>query len=307
VSPVSAKWDAVNIYEGLEPPTRELPDDIEVEEGYLKSSDDLDLFYRAWRAAEPKAIVALQHGYAEHTGRYHHVAGALARAGFGVFGIDARGHGRSEGVRGHVDRWDNYVDDFDRAISQAIDHFGQLPVVVLGHSNGGLIALRHALNRPGRAATYVVTSPFCGLALAVPLVKDLAGRALSRVLPKLSMPTGLPADAVSHRSEVVRDYVEDPLVFTTTTTRYYTETNAAHEDLMNRAHEIKVPFLFLVAGDDALVDADATEKVYHLLGSAEREMEVFPELYHELLNEDAWTEIMDRMLDWIDRHLEADS
>jgi alpha-beta hydrolase superfamily lysophospholipase len=141
--------------------------------------------------------------------------------------------------------------------------------------------------------------------MAVPMVKDIAGRALSRFWPTLSMPTGLPADAVSHRSAVVQDYIEDPLVFETTTTRYYTETNWAHEDLMNRASEIEAPFLFLVAGDDKLVDPEATEKIYHLLGSSDREMEIFPELYHEILNEDAWTEILDRTIDWIDRHIEA--
>ncbi len=295
----------MEIYEGLQPPAKSAPEDVSTEDGYIKSADDLDLFWRSWRAdGEPKAIVALQHGFAEHTGRYHHVGSALARAGFAVFGIDSRGHGRSEGHRGYVDYWDQYVVDFDRAISEAIDRFGDLPVIVLGHSQGGLISLRHALERPGRAITYVVSSPFCGLSIDVPAVKDIAGRALSKLWPSLSMDTGIPADGISRSSAVVKDYIDDPLVFSTTTPRLYTETNKAQEDLMNRAGEIEVPFLFLVAGDDKLVDPAAAEKVYHLLGSTDRELEIFPELYHEILNEDVWTEVLDRAIDWMERHLE---
>lgn len=297
----------MEIYADLAPPLASPPSDVKLDEGYFKSADDLDLFWRAWSSAEgdePKAIIALQHGYAEHTGRYHHVASALVRHGFAVFGIDARGHGKSQGTRGHVERWDEYVDDFDRTISEAKDRFGDLPVIVLGHSNGGLIALRHALNKPGRAITYIVTSPYCGLALDVPAAKDIGGRVLSKVWPSLSMATGLPPESVSQNQDVVRDYIEDPLVFATTTPRNYAETRRAHRDLMNRAPEIEVPFLFLVAGSDELVDPDATEKVYHLLGSADRELEIFPQLYHEILNEDAWPEITGRIVEWIERHME---
>ena len=291
----------------LAPAMRAAPDDIAHDEGFLTAGQGEELFWRSWEAADApvaaRAVVALMHGYGEHGGRYHHVASALARAGYPVMALDARGHGRSLGSRGHVESYDDYAADLDRLVSAIRERWPSRPVFVLGHSNGGLIALRHALGFPGRATGYVLTSPFCGFKIQVPAPKAVAGKLMSRVWPSFSMPSGIDPAVVSQIPEVVEHYRTDPLVHSVATARWFTETQDAQADTLAHARQIDQPFLWLVAGADALADPRAAEAIYHELGSANREFELFPELYHEILNERAWPDILRRIVAWLDAHL----
>lgn len=283
-------------------PIQPYPDDVTHEEGFWRSWDGLDLFWQLWTKDAPKACIALTHGYGEHSTRYHHVAAALARAGFGVMAIDVRGHGKSAGPRGHIDAFSDYVRDLDQLITQTQKRFG-LPLFVLGHSNGGLISLRHALTHRDDVVGYAVTSPFCGFKVHVPAVKAVAGNLMSKVWPTMAIPTGLDAGVLSHRPEVVDLYRRDPLNLTKATARWFTETKTSQADLLANASTIKKPFLFLVAGADQLVDPMASEQVYHAMGSMDREYEVFPTLFHEILNEDSWTEHVAHIATWMEKRI----
>lgn len=281
-------------------PTEPTPDDVEREDGYFASWDDTELYWQVWSQGEPDLCIALMHGYGEHSSRYHHVASALARAGYGVMAIDARGHGKSTGKRGHVHEFDHYALDYEEMISRIEDRWPDRPIFSLGHSNGGLIVLRHALREDPRIEGYVVTSPFCGFSLEVPAVKAAAGTLMSRIWPSFTLPTELDPGLVSHDPKVVEDYTNDPLNIDVATARWFTEAKAAQADLKARAAEIDAPFLFLVAGEDGLVDAEAAEEVYHRMGSHDRQFEILPDLYHEVLNEEGWQDLMTQIVDWIE-------
>lgn len=285
-------------------PTMAWPESMTRKDGFWKSWDDTDIYWQRWQADSPKAFVALMHGYGEHSTRYHHVAAALVRSGFTVMAIDARGHGRSAGIRGHVEAYDDFVRDYALLISKLKEE-GDLPIFCLGHSNGGLIALRHALGQEdARILGYAVTSPFCGFKVHVPAVKALLGNTMSKVWPSLSIPTGLDAAVLSHRKEVVDAYRADPLVLSKATARWFTETKAAQADLKLRARQIQKPLLFLVAGSDELADPMLAEAVYHEAGSHDREFEVFPDLFHEILNEDSWPDHVRHIVGWMEKRLE---
>lgn len=283
-------------------PTLGYPDDIEHEEGFWRSWDDIDLFWQAWSKSEPTACIALMHGYGEHSSRYHHVAAALARAGFGVMAIDARGHGKSGGVRGHVEHFAHFVRDLDQLITQTQKRFDK-PLFVLGHSNGGLITLRHALTHRDDIVGYVVTSPFCGFKVHVPLAKAAAGDLMSKIWPTFSVSTGIDAGILCHRKEVVDLYRKDPLNLQKATARWFTETKDAQADLLTNANKITQPFLFLVAGADQLVDAHSSEQVYHAMDSMDREFEILPDLFHEILNEDSWTDHVTHIAHWMQKRI----
>jgi alpha-beta hydrolase superfamily lysophospholipase len=303
-----APWTAealhADLWRDLAPAQALEPDAVARDGGTWETGEQV-LFWQAWydapEPAAPRGIVALMHGYGEHSGRYDHVAGALVRCGYCVLAIDARGHGRSAGRRGHIDRYDDYVDDLDLLVRRAGERWPGLPLFVFGHSNGGLITLRYALRRPTDIAGFVVSSPLCKLALAVPAAKELAGRIASRVWPTLSIPSGLDAAYVSRLDAVVRAYRSDPLVFGTTTARWYAEAQHAMADLAGRAHTLDQPFLFLVAGSDRIVDPQATRRVFHGLASRDREIEVYADLYHEILNEARWRDVLRRAVLWMER------
>jgi alpha-beta hydrolase superfamily lysophospholipase len=284
-------------------PAKPVDDDQVVQsEGFWHSFDRLQLFWQSWEPAEgpTRGAIALMHGFGEHSSRYDHVAAALCRAGYGVVAIDARGHGRSTGRRAHVASYDHYVQDYDLLKLHTAARWPGLDLFCMGHSNGGLIALRYALTQPDDVTGFVVTSPMCGIGVEVPRLKAAAGRLMSKVWPTFTMPNDLNPSKLSHIERVVEKYEADPLGLKIVSARWFTEATEAQEDLLERAGELEQAFLFLVAGQDELVDAKAAEDVFHRMGSGDREMELFPKLYHEILNEEAWQDIVRRMVRWME-------
>lgn len=281
-------------------------DDAQVarSEGFWHAFDGERLFWQAWEPSDgpTRGAIALMHGFGEHSSRYDHAAAALTRAGYGVMAIDARGHGRSTGKRAHVEEYDHYVRDYELLKLHTADRWPDLALFCFGHSNGGLIVLRYALGQPDGVAGFVVTSPMCGLALDVPPIKAAAGRLMSKVWPSFTMPNDLDPSKLSHVQRVVDKYKKDPLDLKVVSARWFTEAMAAQDDLYERAGELEQAFLFLIAGQDEIVDPKAAENIFHRMGSGDREMEVFPRLYHEILNEEQWGDILRRMIRWTERH-----
>lgn len=273
------------------------------DEGYFRSADREEIYWQTWTDPERpvRGTVALMHGYREHSARYDHVALGLVRTGFRVAAIDARGHGRSTGARGYVDRFDRYVDDFSELKRRLLDRWPDEPLFVLGHSNGGLIALAYALRQPEGVAGFVLSNPMMGLKVEVPVAKEVAGRIASRLTPGLSLPSGLSGEMMSHLPEVIAHYDSDPLNFDAANARWYTESQATSAELYQRAAELEQPFLFLLADADPVVDHEAAVALFHTLGSQDRELEVFEGLRHEILNEAPWREILKQAIRWMDR------
>lgn len=292
---------------GLAPARPVRDDGIVRDEAFIDAFDDQRLFCQSWSPADgapERGAVALIHGYGEHSSRYGHVAAALVRAGYGVMAIDARGAGRSTGKRAFVADFEHYVRDYRTLVERARRRWPQVPLFGLGHSNGGLTLLRYALSHPSAESELsglVVTSPFLGFQIDVPTHKAAAARVMSRVWPSFSLPNDLDPADLSHDSRVVEAYEDDPLVVRVATARWFTEALRAQEDLRERADEIDHPSLFLVAGSDELADPSVADDIFHDLGAGDREMEVFPNLYHEILNEPNWTSIVDRMIEWMHR------
>jgi alpha-beta hydrolase superfamily lysophospholipase len=158
---------------------------------------------------------------------------------------------------------------------------------------------------PRDVSGFIVTSPFLGIAIQVPLVKRAAGEIMSRLWPTLAIPAGMDPSAVSRDPEVVEHYVADPMVFHSATARWYTEVTGVHDLLLERAREIISPCLFLVAGSDGLVDSGATERLFDRVASEDRKIEVYPDAYHELLNEPEWRVYLGKIVAWIDERIDV--
>ena len=278
------------------------------EASYLTSWDGKKLYWQIWEPKGERAAwrgrIALMHGYGEHSTRYAHVAQALVRAGYGVMAIDARGHGKSEGKPAHVGLFEEYVLDLER-LCEAIEERwpereGHGPLFVMGHSNGGLIALRHALRQPEGIAGFIVTSPFCGFKVRVAKWKSVAGNVLSKFVPTFSLPTDLPPEDLTRDSFVVAQYADDPLVRRAATARWFTEAKGAQQDLVERAGTITHPVIMHVAGDDRIADPEVAQRVYHALGSKDTTLHVHGTLFHEVLNEKEWKTILAEIVRWME-------
>lgn len=267
----------------------------------LRTKDGLHLHGVADRVANPRAALLIAHGFADHCRRYDEVVRRLNAAGHTCLRFDFRGHGRSEGARGHVYQFDEYRWDFAAAREWLEAEAPAVPRFVLAHSNGGLVAL-HALARtPGAIDGLVLSSPFFGFQVKVPRLKAALARKMSALMPALALKTELDARTVSHDPEVVRSYATDPLVGRVASSRWYTETVRAHEEAPARARELRLPVLVQQAGDDRIASAAAARAVFERLGSPDRTFELYEGFFHEI-----WFETnRDRPLAALERWLAA--
>jgi len=235
-------------------------------------------------AGTPKGVVLLSHGYMEHCGRYHELASVITKAGWAVMTYDVRGHGKSFGRRGYVDRFDDYLDDLRTVLAQARTLAPGAPAVLLGHSHGSLITLRALCgDSPPEVAAAIVSSPYLAAKLAVPGYKKLAGRIASRIAPKLSIPEKLPVTGLTSDPEKQKEHEADKLCFDLATARWFTEATAAQAYVESHADRIHVPMTWLVGGADPICDASASRRV---AGKVPGAVYVdFPEMVHEVFNE----------------------
>jgi lysophospholipase len=277
------------------------------DEGQLRSKDGTRIFYR--RAAPPggaaRAHVVVVHGFAEHSGRYAHVLSGLSERGLDAWALDLRGHGRSDGGRGCIATFDDYLDDVEALVGMAAPDRGTVPFFLLGHSMGGLVATRFAQERPMGVKGLLLSSPFYRVKMAVPLVKRGAACVLSSLLPNLAMPTNLDANHISRDQAVVQAYVNDPLVLTKATTRWFTETVGAQARAFAGAPSLRVPVLLIHGAADGLVDPEASRELFERLGAVDKTLRLWPELRHEILNEPEKLEVLRTFGDWIEKRLQA--
>lgn len=228
---------------------------------------------RRWPADDPARLVVLVHGYGEHIGRYDHVARALTARGSAVVGPDHVGHGRSPGEPALVADFEPVVDDL-RAVVR--DARGDLPVVMVGHSMGGLIATRYAQRHRDDLAGLVLSGPAIGL-----------GPVIEGWLAAPEPPSDPIDPAVLSRDPKVGEaYAEDPLVYHGGWKRPTLEAFvAADRAIADGPGFGDLPLLYVHGGDDQLVPVDLARPVVERLAGPDSEVHVLDGARHEVLNE----------------------
>jgi acylglycerol lipase len=273
-------------------------------DGRLQGAGGTEIYWQAWQPAHAHAVVVLAHGAGEHSGRYAHVGERLAGAGYAVHALDHRGHGRSAGPRMYIDRVDDVVADLGTFIASVRAQYPEVPLVLLGHSMGGLVALRYAIHHQDSIDALVLSGPLAALAAATPLQR-MAAQALSAVAPRLGLIAVEPA-LVSRDPEVVRAYVEDPLVFHgKLPARTIAQLAATVRRFPDEAPAIRVPLLVMLGSADRLVPPEGGRMVHDRAASADKTLIVYDGLYHEILNEPEKDRVMADLVAWLDARYAA--
>lgn len=272
-----------------------LPLDFEYDTEVHESLDhEHGIFFNIYKKKNvtPKRALLIVHGQGEHGGRYQHFAHYLKDQYDIMIAPDLRGHGRSEGIRGHVDHFDEYVDDVLLAwesLKQRMPTQGAgMKRDLFGHSMGGLIALRTLLYQPDlRAENIIISSPALSLKVEVPWIKDFAARLLSKVWGSLQMETGLDARMISHDPNVVEAYVKDRLNHSKATPKFYLSFLEAMQEMQDADLRISTSsrIHFQIAGEDEIVNPDTTKKFFEKLRHEPKQLTEYPGLYHEIFNE----------------------
>lgn len=252
-----------------------------------------------------RARVLMVHGYAEHSARYDHVVELWCSRGLTVARFDQRGHGRSEGPRGHVAHFGDYVDDVRRMLAhleQTEAFQGEGRPLLFGHSMGGLVAVLAAAELGNGISGLGMTSPYFGLKLEVPKVQVWLAHVAARIAPGLRQPSGLKGTDVTHDPKIAASYDSDPLGFHHATAGWFVEVLGAQARVAEIAPRLQIPLFCIAAGADPIVSVPATRRFFELAGSREKELDVREGLFHEVLNELDWKDhaerLCERMLRW---------
>ena len=276
---------------------------------HATTADGTDLLLREWPAGgeavggeaaggalsgQPWASVLLVHGLGEHSGRYEHVGDQLAAAGLEVHAFDLRGNGGSGGRRGHVDRWSQFHDDLAERLGAVREAAAGRPVVLYGHSMGGLVALGYLLSARPKPDLVVLSSP--GLDSTLARWKKTLAPVLGRIVPTLAIPNGISGRTLSRDPRVAEKVAADPACATASTARFGAEALAEQARVRREYVSLTLPTLVLHGLDDGLVPAAASE----ILGSLPNvERRTYPGFRHELHNEPEGPQILDEVIAWL--------
>jgi alpha-beta hydrolase superfamily lysophospholipase len=252
----------------------------------LTTTDGLELFVRRWEDPDVahRWTFVVVHGHGEHGGRYREFAQWFSSLGTTSYVMDHRGHGKSTGQRGHAESLTALLDDIELVVQRARQEAGG-PIVLVGHSLGGLLAIAYAVDRGDRIDRAIISAPALRLRVKVPGWKRRAATILPRFAPRLSLSNEINASDLSHDEAVVTAYRGDPLVHNRITAGMYAATIAQGEALIRRAPELQVPFLLLHGRDDPIIDPSGSQALFRAATARERAFCLYPGMYHEIFNE----------------------
>jgi len=268
----------------------------------FSANDGLKIFTICWQpAADPIGVILLVHGIGEHAGRYDHVAEVLTDAGYIVYALDHRGHGRSEGLRTYFESFDVLLADLENYY-QAIKakHTG-VPFFMYGHSMGSLISLMFVLMHQSELAGWISTgSPLMSDSLAPKFVVQFANM-VAGIAPKLQI-IRLAGNNISRDPVVVERYNNDPLVNRRPlrvgmVTMIFNNAIA----MRKRLNELTLPILVMHGGDDAIAPASGSEYLYIHAASEDKQLKIYDKYLHEIHNEFGRETVFADMLAWLER------
>lgn len=258
------------------------------------------IVYDVWTPEiEPRGVVVLCHGYAEHARRYDHVAERFGQAGLLTYALDLRGHGRSGGKRVYLRHIDEYTGDFHVLVRAAAADHPDLPRVVLGHSMGGGVVFAFGVEHPEDYTAMVLSGPAVYAHDAVSSVMIRVAKLVGSILPGLPVEQ-LPTEAVSRDQEVVAAYLADPMVHHGKLPAGIAKALiTVGETMPQRAGSLTAPLLVVHGDQDTLVPVAGSRQLLECVASTDAHLKVYPGLYHEVFNEPERALVLDDVTAWI--------
>lgn len=267
----------------------------------LITSDNLQLhFVYQDPLVQPQFTLAVVHGLGEHIGRYQWFAEQVLTEGGSFAGLDLRGHGLSEGAPGHTPTYAQLLDDLDRFLKRA--HTPGRPLFLLGHSLGGGLALRYALQQSKHLQGVIAASPLLRLAFQPPAWKLVLARRLARIKPNFSLDRGVKVETLSRDPRVRMAYRMDPLNHERVSAAMTMGFLENGQWCLDNAASLKLPCLLLHGQKDRVTDWHATDQ-FNRAAAASSEARFYPPCFHELVNEPEREQVAMDILGWLTRQL----
>jgi lysophospholipase len=267
----------------------------------VRAADGLILRGRRWRPRTARAVLVIAHGYGEHGGAYRRFAEVAAeRSDLDVIAADFRGHGRSPGRRGFVRTYDELTEDLLCVVQWAAHEVAGVNCFVLGHSNGGQVALRAALRDPGRISGLVLSNPVVRVTVEVPPAKLWLAQVLARYAPWVTLKGNLPTELLTRDPEIQAEHRTDSLRHNRMSAPLFFGMIEGGALLLDRAPELKIPILMLLGAQDTVTDPAAARQFFDRLGSEDKTLSIYPKMMHEPLNEIGRQQVIEDVLRWLE-------
>lgn len=270
--------------------------------GQFVGAGGLTLYYQSWHPLEQaQAIVGLVHGLGSHSGLFENLVRVLVAQRYSVYGFDLRGHGRSPGQRGYINRWAEFRDDTQQFCQLMATQNPHVPCFLFGHSLGAIIILDYGLHFPRTVAGLITMAPAFDPVGVSPL-KLKVGQLLSQVWPRFTLSTGISHDAGSHDAAVIEAYMTDPLRHTKGTARLATEFLSTTRWIQTQLPQLQLPILILHGSADVVTLPTSSRMLFERLPLFDKEYREYEDGYHDLHNDIEAERVAHDIANWLDRH-----
>ena len=268
-------------------------------EGYFNGIRKVRLFYRHWGLAEPKAVVVRVHGFGSHSGRSKHVVEFLLERDLNVSSYDQRGHGKSEGIRGYVDAFQEFLDDLHRFVK--LSRIEGTPTFLLGSSMGGLTSLLYSIKNPKNIEGVIASAPFLKIGSDVTLsTKDVDER--------LKMATNHPMTffRFGNAQEIRSQKEEDELMHDTMTVKLFSEILSAQKTVFDFGRFITGPSLLLHGNADTVADPSGSRELFDRITNSDKKLIIYKSIKHVLLENNRESRpVLTDIVNWMDDHIKT--
>lgn len=268
-------------------------------ENYFNSFDGTRIYYKKDLPHNIKGIVLIVHGIAEHCGRYEYVKDYLVQNGYGVYRFDNRGHGKSEGKRGDVSSFKDFIKDTDCLVDIIKKEHSDKALFILGHSMGGFIAACYGIAHGDKIRGEILSGaptlfiPFKTKIKSIKFPYVLWGR-----VPNIFY------DFISKDPKVISDYKADTLVLKTTSARLNLQISGAGTKwIKNNIKSYKCSCLIIHGKDDRIVPYENSMDFYSNISCEDKEIKIYEGLYHEILNEECRDNILGDICHWLHKSI----
>jgi alpha-beta hydrolase superfamily lysophospholipase len=265
----------------------------------VKTEDKLDLVLYSSSVKNPRAVIFLVHGMGEHAKRYAHVIEYFKNVNIATVAIDLRGHGNSEGQRGHMPSFDHMMHDLTLSLAHVTNDYKGTPVILYGHSMGGNLILNYLLRNSDGVIGAIATGPYLRLGFDPPKWKVLLAKLSANIYPALSQPTGLERVALARSPQIIDEYENDPLVHDRMTASFFINIHQAGINAIARSKELEIPILLMHGSEDRLTSPEGS-KDFHANAGSNVTFHLLEGLYHEVHNEPEKNQVFKIQLEWIE-------
>jgi alpha-beta hydrolase superfamily lysophospholipase len=275
-------------------------------EGEFLGAGALPLYFQSWHPSQPgRAILVVIHGLGGHCGSFGHVVDRFVASGYIIYGFDLRGHGRSPGQRGYLNRWSEFREDLSCFLDLIRTQEPALPCFLFAHSLGALLALDYSLRNSDQIQGVIALAPALKQ-VGVSPIRIILGRILSWLYPRFSLNTGIDLATASRDTAVLNAYANDPLRHGKGTARLATEFLAAKDWVWQHVLELQVPLLMMHGAADGVTSSIASHRFFQQISFADKQWCEYVDSYHHLYDDLNYQEVLTDVESWLESHLESD-